>query len=60
MKNRVVRKDIYRSVVEFEKVFLPDTYKMRISSKQTDDRSLGISLANEVIEDIRSQRKRKK
>jgi hypothetical protein len=61
MKNRTVRirKNVYRSMGEFERAFLPEKYKARTSREPTDDRSLGIYLANELIEAIRSHPKPK-
>ena len=47
------RKQIYRSMKEFEKEFLPKSFKERMAEKPTDAQALGVSLAKESLEKIR-------
>lgn len=53
MKKKVTSKNIYRSFTDFEKEFLPDTYRARTDRKDEDAHSLGVQMANEVIDSIR-------
>ena len=49
------RKKTYRSMMEFEREFLPKSFEERMAEKPTDARALGISLAKESLDKIRSQ-----
>ena len=49
------KKQIIRSMMEFEKEFLPKSFEKRISHEPTDPRALGISLAKESLDKVRAQ-----
>jgi len=57
-KNRE-RKEVIRSMVEFERVYYPKAFKERMAEKPTDARALGISLAKESLNKIRRELNRK-
>ena len=48
------KKQIFRSMMEFEREFLPKSFEKSTAEKPTDAHALGISLAKESIEKIRA------
>ena len=53
MKNRQNEK-IYRSMIEFEKEFFPDSYEKRLRKKKNEELGIsGTGLVTELLEDIR-------
>ncbi|MFH1625326.1 MAG: hypothetical protein ABID54_09265, partial [Pseudomonadota bacterium] len=48
-------KQVFRSIIEFEKKYLPKSLEKRTAEKLTDARALGISLAKESLDQIRKQ-----
>ena len=48
-------KQIYRTMLEFEKEFFPKSYKERMTEKPTDAQALGVSLAKESLERIKRE-----
>ena len=55
MRTSKKRKQVYNSMIEFEKEFLPNSLKKRLSEVPTDSRALGISLARESLDAIRTR-----
>lgn len=55
MNKSIEKKQVFRSMTEFEREFLPKAFKKRMSEKPTDAHALGISLAKESLEKIREQ-----
>jgi len=55
MKKKKKKKQVYKSIREFEKKFLPKTFEKRRGEKPTDAQALGIILAEESLEKIREQ-----
>ncbi len=53
--NRSKKKGTYRSVMEFERKFLPKSFEKRIAAKPADAQALGVNLAKESLEKIRKQ-----
>jgi len=52
------RKRVFRSITEFEKEFLPDSYKKRIENDENDDpEAFGAKVAAELLENIRRKLK---
>jgi len=49
------KKQIYRSITEFERTFFPKSFEKRMAEKPKDAQALGVSLANESLEKIRKQ-----
>jgi len=47
------KKQVYRSMMEFEKRFFPKSFEKRMAEKPTDAQALGVSLAKESLEKIR-------
>jgi len=45
-------KQIYRTMLEFEKEFFPKSFKERMAEKPTDAQALGVSLAKESLQRI--------
>jgi len=50
--NKRKKKQIYRSMKEFEKEFSPKSLEKREAEKPTDAQALGVSLAKESFEKI--------
>lgn len=48
-------KNIYRSMVEFERKYLPKSLEKRRAEKPTDAQALGASLAKETLEKIKGK-----
>ncbi|MEK6921448.1 MAG: hypothetical protein AABX82_06185 [Nanoarchaeota archaeon] len=55
MNRNEKKKQIYRSMAEFEKENFPKSFKKRMAERLTDAKALGISLAKESLNEIRSQ-----
>lgn len=55
MNKNEKKKQIYRSMAEFEKKFLPKSFEERMAERPKDAQALGISLAKESLNKIRSQ-----
>jgi len=53
------KKEVIRSMVEFERAYFPKAFKRRMAEKPTDARALGISLAKESLNKIRRELNRK-
>ena len=49
------KKQVFRSMTEFEREFLPKAFEKRMSEMPTDAHALGISLAKESLEKIRER-----
>ena len=49
------KKEIFRSMMEFEKKFFPKSFEKRIAERSTDANALGISLAKESLNKIRER-----
>ena len=50
------RKEVYRSVAEFEEKFFPTYHERRLSQKRRDEPSnFGTGLATELLENIRQR-----
>jgi hypothetical protein len=48
------RKRVFRSMTEFEKEFLPDSYKKRIENNENENPEVsGAKVATELLENIR-------
>ena len=55
MSPRKERTQVFRSVKEFEKEFLPKYFEKKMAEKPTDASMLGISLAKESLDKIKKQ-----
>jgi hypothetical protein len=55
MSRNKKKKLIFHSMIEFEKVFLPKSFRKRMSEKPTDAYDLGIYLAKESLNKIRQR-----
>jgi len=55
MNKNKKKKQIFRSMREFEKEFLPQSFEKRNAERLTDAQALGISLAKESLKKIREQ-----
>ena len=55
MNRNKEKKQIFRSMAEFERAFLPKSFEKRMAEKPTDAHALGISLAKESLEKIRAR-----
>jgi hypothetical protein len=55
METTKKKKQVYKSMIEFEKEFLPNSLKRRLSEVPTDSRALGMSLARESLDAIRTR-----
>ena len=49
------KKQEVRSMMEFERKFLPKSFEKRMAEKPTDAHALGVSLAKESLDKIRRQ-----
>jgi len=49
------KKQVYKSMREFEEKFFPKFFRKQLKEVSTDAHALGISLARESLETIRSQ-----
>jgi len=49
------KKQVFRSLMEFEKKYFPKSFKKRMTEKPTDARALGISLSTDTLDKIRRQ-----
>lgn len=49
------KKQIFRSMAEFEKKYFPKSFEKKMAEKPKDARALGISLAKESLEEIRER-----
>lgn len=49
------KKQVFRSMMEFEKKYFPKSFKKRMTEKPTDARALGISLSTDTLDKIRRQ-----
>ena len=48
-------KQIYLSMTEFERTFLPKSFEKQMAEKPTDAQDLGVSLAKESLEKVREE-----
>lgn len=55
MKIRKKKKELFRSMLEFEKKYFPKSVEKRMTEKPADERGLGIILANESLTKIERQ-----
>jgi hypothetical protein len=55
MNGRKKEKQIFYSIMEFEKEYFPKSFKKKMEEKPTDARALGSSLAKESLDKIRGQ-----
>ncbi len=55
MNKDKTKKQIYRTMREFEKEFFPKSFEKRMAEKPTDAKALGASLAKESLEKIRER-----
>jgi len=55
MNKNKKKNQIYRSMREFEKEFLPKSFEKRMAEKPIDAQALGISLARESLDKIRER-----
>lgn len=55
MNRNEKKKQICRSMAEFEKKFLPKSFEKRMAERPTDAQDLGVSLAKESLNKIRNQ-----
>ncbi len=53
MERSKKKKQVYKSMREFEEKFFPNSFRERLSELPTDARALGISLARESLNAIR-------
>lgn len=53
--NRNKRKQVFRSMMEFEKKFFPTSFERKMAENPTDAHALGVSLAKESLERIRER-----
>ena len=53
MNKNKKKKQVYRSMMEFEKRFFPKSFEKRMAEKPTDAQVLGVSLARESLGKIR-------
>ena len=49
------KKQLYRSMKEFERKFFPKSFKEKMAETPTDAQALGVSLAKESLEKIRER-----
>ena len=49
------KKELFRSMLEFEKRYFPKSVKKRMTERPTDERRLGIILADESLTRIEKQ-----
>ena len=49
------KRQVFHSMIEFEKVFLPKSLKKRMTEKLTDAQALGVSLAKESLEKAKKE-----
>lgn len=56
-KSKKVNNKVFKSFADFEKNYLPETHRERISSEPADKHSQGILLAKEFAEEVRLQTK---
>jgi hypothetical protein len=54
MNGSIKRKQIFHSMMEFEKEYFPKSFKKKMEEKPTDARELGISQANESLDKIKN------
>jgi len=55
MNKNKKKKQVYRSMMEFEKRFFPKSFQKRMAEKPTDAQVLGVSLAKESLEKIKGR-----
>ena len=55
MKKSSKKKQVFRSMIEFEKKYFPKSYEQKMTEKRKDARALGISLAEESLNKIRAR-----
>ena len=55
MKKNKKKEQVYKSMREFDEKFFPESLRKQLSEQTTDARTLGINLAKESLEIIRSQ-----
>ena len=48
------KKKVFYSMMEFEKTFLPKSFEKRISKEPTDPMELGITLARQSLDKIKT------
>jgi len=53
MERSKKKKRVYRSMMEVEEKFFPNSFREQLSEEPTDARTLGISLARESLDMIR-------
>ncbi|MEA2074127.1 MAG: hypothetical protein U9O85_00050 [Euryarchaeota archaeon] len=49
------KKQIFRTMMEFERKYFPKSFEKRMAEKPTDAHALGISLAKESLDTIMRQ-----
>ncbi|MDR4508296.1 MAG: hypothetical protein MRJ65_08695 [Candidatus Brocadiaceae bacterium] len=54
MNENIKGKQIFHSMMEFEKEYFPKSFKKKIEEKPSDARALGISLAKESLDKIKN------
>ena len=55
MNKNKKKKQVYRSMMEFEKRFSPKSFEKRMAEKPTDAQALGVSLAKESLGKIKGR-----
>lgn len=55
MKNNKKKEQAYKSMREFDEKFFPESLRKQLLERTTDARTLGINLAKESLEIIRSR-----
>lgn len=53
MDSRKKKTQVFRSMMEFEKTYLPASFEKRMKEKPTDAYALGVNLAKESLEKLR-------
>ena len=53
MKKSEEKKQVIRSMKDFERIYFPKSYEKRLSEKETDAETLGVTWAKESIERVR-------
>lgn len=57
MKQKSVKPRVYKALEEFQRDFLPDSYRDRTAPKTRDAQNTGIRMAERLVEGIRSAKK---
>ncbi|MEA1995294.1 MAG: hypothetical protein U9N18_03970 [Campylobacterota bacterium] len=55
MNRNEKKKQVIRSMIEFERKYFPKSFEKRMTEKPTDARALGICLAKESLDKIKRQ-----